>query len=205
MKFYISAHKLHTYTLLCILFFCVAFVAVAQEASTTPSDTTSTTTQERADAEVREDTQIGRYSAYTTQVQDRLINLIQNVQTRLTAAINRMDNIIGRLDSRIAKLKAEGVNTIPAEETLTRAKENVIAAKATLASLSSPTQAIRGDSPRESFQMIKTQLGTVRDLLKETHRYLRETVGLLKTAIREKTPLVSPTETGGTTTAPIAS
>jgi hypothetical protein len=93
-----------------------------------------------------------------------------------------MDNITGRINSRITKMKAVGIDTTAAESSLGNARNSLTGAKATLASLSSPTQAIRGDTPKESFQTIKIQLGTVRDLLKETHRYLRETVSLLKTA-----------------------
>ena len=44
--------------------------------------------------------------------------------------------------------------------------------------------AIRGDSPRESFRAIRVELVAVRDLVRESHRLLVDTVTILKEAVR---------------------
>ncbi len=51
------------------------------------------------------------------------------VVERLNAAITRMTTLITRLDSRIAKLKADGINTTVAEGHVAKAKANIELAK----------------------------------------------------------------------------
>jgi hypothetical protein len=118
-------------------------------------------------------------------VQDRVVNLASNVNARLAKADERMSNIIGRLESRIAKLEAQGIDVSTAKETLSQAKNTQEAAQATLRDLASVQRAVSGEAPRETFNQIKIQFLAAKDLIRQTHRLLIQTVAELKESIRK--------------------
>jgi len=152
--------------------------------------------------EARMEAKEERRVALQKQLQDRIVNLASNVASRLNAATSRMENIIGRLDSRITKLKAVGVDTASAEAKLVEAKNALAETRAKLASLGSVHAAVTGETPRESYATIRAEFLAVRDGIKQTHALLRETVTLLKAAVRNtpETNGVSDAVSNATTT-----
>ena len=130
--------------------------------------------------------------------QERIINLGSNITNRLTAHATRMSNIISRVETRIVKIKASGLDVSAGETSLAQAKNALMAAQSTLDELGSVRGAMGGDTPRETFVIIRTQYMGVRDLLKQSQAHLMQTVTLLK----EATPRTSTTETDET--APVA-
>lgn len=126
--------------------------------------------------------------------QDRLINLTRNVIVRLTAGLDRMDDITHRLETRIEKMKAQGINTTNAELRLTEARENVRKARETLITAGAVAQAIRSNTPRASFETIRASLIQTRDLVRQTHTKLNETLSLLKGGTPENPSLVTAPE-----------
>lgn len=143
-----------------------------------PSTSKEIRTQERL--EQKEE----RRSALEERVQDRIINLTSNVVARLTGAIDRFEQIINRLDSRIDKLIALEVDTVSADAKLNEAKTTLESLKIQLGNLPSVREAITGDSPREKFATIKTELKSIQNSLQQLHAQLREVVALLKEAVR---------------------
>ncbi|QQR64666.1 hypothetical protein IPH92_03835 [Candidatus Kaiserbacteria bacterium] len=131
-------------------------------------------------AEIREE----RHGVLESRAQDRIINLASNVTTRLTAALDRMSNIATRLETRINKLTTLGVDTGTAQSRLQEARRAIEAGNTKLKNTPSVSSAIRGDSPRESFRAIRVELVAVRDLVRESHILLIDTVTILKEAIR---------------------
>lgn len=125
-----------------------------------------------------------RRSAISRSAQDRIINLSQNVITRLTSATERMNNIVGRLEARIEKLQALGVDTTPAEAKLNEAKNALLAVEDVLSEFGSIETMVRGETPRDSFSQVRTQFIGARDLIKQARSLLIETVALLKEAVR---------------------
>ncbi len=123
-----------------------------------------------------------RRAMLASHMQDRIVNLASNVTTRLRAGTERMTNIITRIESRIQKLKAEGVDTSAGEAKLTDAKNALEAVKNTLAELGSVKSAMGSDDFRGSYAPIRIQLFAVRDLLRQTHTLIKETVVLLRNA-----------------------
>ncbi len=154
-------------------------VATSTRAMSTSTDHSQMTMPETR-AEERREIRENRRGMLTENIQNRIINLGQNVTLRLASAIKRFENIIARIDSRIVKLKAEGFDTTSAESKLIEAKSSLTDTKNILNSIGSVRNAISGETPRDSFQIIRAQLIAVRDGLKNTHALLRETIPLLK-------------------------
>jgi len=163
----------------------IGIIASAQGTTETPrsvaEERMATQEERRAErTEVREE----RRAALTQAMQERIINLASNVEKRLIAGANRMENIIGRLDSRIEKLSGMGVDTTTAQAKLEDAKSALEAAQNTLSDLHSVRNAVGSDTPRETFASVRLQFTATHDLLKQTHEQLRETLALLKEAVR---------------------
>lgn len=138
----------------------------------------------RAKAETRAETRAERREALESTVQDRVINLANNVTGRLTAALDRMSNIAVRIDSRIAKLDTMGVETSLAKTRLAEAQKVIEDARTKLKNIPSIDNGIRGDAPRESFATIRAEFVIVRDLARQSHALLIDTVVILKEAMR---------------------
>ncbi len=135
-----------------------------------------------------------RKMAINQNMQDRIINLATNVTNRLKAGSSRMENIIIRIESRILKLKAENIDVTRAEAKLGEAKISLAAATTAIAQLGSIQNAITSDDFRGAFAPIRAQFMTIRNLLRQTHMSLQETVLLLKEA-QLTSPGVAPSTT----------
>lgn len=137
--------------------------------------------QERTEnrAEIREDARI----RLSENIQNRIRNLSENVTDRLTAVVERYENIFTRLDSRIAKLTSAGIDTSTAEERLADAKVLVGNAKEMIASLASIESIFSSETPRESFAQVRTEILEIRSTLRGAHQALLDTVSLLKEAV----------------------
>ena len=122
--------------------------------------------------------------AVSETLQERVINLASNVSLRLTAATGRFGDIVARLETRIEKFKLEGVDTAPAEAKLTEAKHVLVSAIIALDGLPSAKAAVSGDTPREAMGEIRVQIMAIRDDLGRVQTLLRETIALLKEALR---------------------
>lgn len=184
MKFTLSKH---TYIFIALAVVS-GFLALASSVFAQTDTTINMTAEEQArtmDTPTGEAPREARRAALSTAIQDRVINLTANVTKRFEAAIKRLDNIIARLETRIDKLQALGVVVEPAEARLAQAKNSLDAARAALEGLDSVQNAIRGDAPRDAFRTIRAQFMEVLTLIKQTHAYLRETVALLREAVRD--------------------
>ena len=147
-----------------------------EDASGTPalSDKVASRTEKQAE----------RREALEAKVQDRIVNLAANVTNRLKAAIGRLENVVGRLETRIEKLKDLDVDTEAAEAKLGEAKDALETAQGNIDDLDSVRDAISGDNPREMYKSVREQLVGSVSIIRQAFGYLRETVALLKEAVR---------------------
>jgi len=99
-----------------------------------------------------------------------------------------MTNIILRLNSRIEKQKALGIDTASAETKLAEAQQTLSIARTTLEGQGSLVQAITSDTPRERYRVLREQFLVVQFNLRATNALLRDTVILLKGGV----PIVTP-------------
>ncbi len=174
-----------SYVLVVLVFVYGVHVATlfAEELATSTTTTTEAIQMnppEQQQSAVREN----RTTTITRAFQDRIINLIRNIQTRLSAAIERMDNIITRLESRMAKMKSLGIDTTLAESKLSLAKESSLRAHDALTSARGTEISIRSATPQETFKTIRIQLIETRDHIRQTHALLKETSSALREAMR---------------------
>ena len=133
---------------------------------------------------VRAESREERRGALATFRQERVINLAANISNRMDAATERLYNIIGRLETRIEKLRVAGYDTAAAEAKLREASATL--AKATTAPADIDTlvyNATTGDQPRTAWQTVRDRYKTVAELIRKTHSEMRETVALMKTAL----------------------
>ncbi len=186
------------------LFFSYVLIAQAEEATSTQTATTTTeekklgqfhktststentTSTEARTPEQRQELRQEQQSALRETIQQRIINLSANMSNRMEAAIERFYNIIGRLESRIGKLKQTGVDTAIVETKLREATQLLAEAKTKLNNIDNLVySATTSTQPKSDWKIVReTYLETGR-LIRASHQALRETVALLKTAVSE--------------------
>ncbi len=193
MKLLSGKHAYETFIFCIVVLF--AIFTHAQEPETETSSTSSTTVVTASDTRATSSSQNDTPSTEAPtnireehrvqllqRFQDRIFNLSRNVSNRLTASINRLQNITDRLDSRIVKEKNAGKDTTRAEAKLDEAKQSLREARSKQSELPSVQQILTSDTPRESFRVVRANFLATRDLLKKAHAQLTETVLLLKNA-----------------------
>ena len=124
--------------------------------------------------------------ALSERTQNRIINLARNMISRFSAAAERSEQITGRMESRIQKLKAQGVDTAQAEEVLGYARAELNEAKGTIGSLDSMTmEAVTSESPADSYYEVKQQFRIASFSIRDSYTHLRTIIGILSTAEAE--------------------
>jgi len=178
----------------------ILFSAIAQAQTETSVDTASSSAPEfpsvvppsnprnNADARV----------TLPALAQTRIANLTANISNRLDAAVRRLQNIAGRLESRTAKMEAEGFDTSTARATLAEGKAALAEAEIALTRIDSDVASFIGsETPRERWQILKETYGAITTNIRTAHQKLVETLLLLRTASVPPTPAdTTTTETG---------
>lgn len=113
----------------------------------------------------------------------------------LLATIERLEKILMRVETRIAKVKAEGGVTAESEANIGEAKIHLQAARTSLEAFASID--LSADKANENFENIKELAQTVKTHIKEAHESLMKAVRALKPG----RPSGNATTTRATTTA----
>ncbi len=177
--------------LLTLSFSVFVFTAGAQETATTSvtEPEVATTTEERGTAleerqEERAELRDQRQSVLSGVRQQRVLNLSANISNRMEAAIDRLFNIVGRLEQRIFKLNSEGINTEAASAKLREAAQQLASARARLGNIDTlVTEATTSQEPKTAWQTVRTVYQQTGTEILASHQALRETISLLKQAI----------------------
>ena len=193
------------------LFFSFFLIANAEEATSTQANTTTenksgpsderklelfrggststeiTTSTENRSPEQRQELREEKKAALREIIQQRIINLSANMSNRMEAAIERFYNIIGRLETRIEKLKQSGVDTASAAAKLREASQLLAEAKTKLNNIDGLVySATTSTQPKSDWKVVRETYQEAGRLIRASHQALRETVALLKTAVSEK-------------------
>lgn len=100
---------------------------------------------------------------------------------RMQKAVVHEDNLIKRLESRVAKLKQEGKDTSQAERAITGAKTKLQIAVNDLAKLEAKSKELEtSPNPRQLVQTMMQDVKKIKKQLQEVHRLLQSTLPLLK-------------------------
>lgn len=210
-----------------VLFCAVFFTAYAQDTASSTTEETETSAsstpretdtaleerqQERNElieerqenrVETRENLREERQSALSEIRQQRVLNLSANISNRMEAAISRLFNIVERLEERIIKINATGVDTTAAESKLREAAQLLASARASLANIDTlVSEATSSPEPKTAWQNVRSVYLETGIQIRASHQSLRETVALLKVAIgqAENRPLETATSTSETET-----
>ncbi len=126
--------------------------------------------------------------AIKTAIQTRAENKYDKMVARFKATIAREEEIMQRLDARIAKIKANGGNTAEAETLSLQAKVHLNAAKASLISFTALAQAqfsletasTTAKALREGLASLKKAGAEIEVHLREAHKSMLKIVGVLR-------------------------
>ncbi len=111
----------------------------------------------------------------------RVDNKINAVHLRFQATIERQEGIVARVESRLAKIKAEGGNTTEAEKILTEAKGHIAEAKKALENLKTIAGTnTASTTPQASFETLKNASAEIHKHLKASQDSLSKLVERMK-------------------------
>lgn len=118
-------------------------------------------------------------------IRDRLHNLFDNIMRRMHAAVDRLDDITDRMESRAQKISEDnGVDVSEATQSIHEARRELAGARETLRSLPEQARAAFGsEHPRERFSAVRVAVRNVGTHIRSAHQTLREAVDALKRAI----------------------
>jgi chromosome segregation ATPase len=119
-------------------------------------------------------------------IKERIGTFTQNVIKRFNAAIERLDTLAGRIDSRIAKIEAEGGDTAKAKELMAVAKTQLETAKISTSGVELEVKALISVEAsttaeiKDEFDSLKDQIEKAKGDIKKAHSSLIEVINSLK-------------------------
>ncbi|PIZ46750.1 hypothetical protein COY29_06110 [Candidatus Woesebacteria bacterium CG_4_10_14_0_2_um_filter_39_14] len=147
-----------------------------------PNQATTTGVRETVREEIREKT--ATVQAFLSERKQEIIrNHFSRVARRLTAAIERLNRLISRLESRLAKIEEtnENLNTETIKADIVSGKEKLDQAGIQLENVKTKmNEIIESETPREGFVEIKEMVGEIRESLVEVHQILVKVIGDIK-------------------------
>lgn len=112
---------------------------------------------------------------------ERVANFNRRMMIRFEAAISRLENMAGRLDSRLDKLAKEGQDVAVFRTALDAAKSKISSAKTALSETKSSLEAVAvSEMPKTDFEMARGKLDSVKDGIKQAHAALVDVVESIK-------------------------
>ena len=159
---------------------------VRNEATSGAGVGTNQSLQEEAREELRENSQ-EKMATVQARLTERKREIVQShfnrVFRRFTAAINRLNILIDRIESRLLKIE-EVDNTLDTEKIKTEiesSKEKLNQAATTLENIKADMeQLIESETPKDVFTQVKNSIVQVREILIEVHQTLVKVIGDIK-------------------------
>lgn len=188
--------KLKTLTTLFALAFMLAASPASAQGIRVELESNATVAPARTNAEVRTQAEVRssaptqggaeRSSEQREATQERRIEIQANVAQRMAsntmrvmnAMAIRLEGLIERLESRIAKVEAEGGVTAEATAHVEEAKDHLALARAEIAVFA--TVDLSADTVSENFQRVRSIAAEVKMHFRETHKSLMNAVRVLK-------------------------
>lgn len=105
----------------------------------------------------------------------------ENVARVLKQVITHLEKIISRIESRIAKIKAEGGVTAESEAFIAAAKVNLEDAKTTIDGFVNLD--LTSDKAKDNFEKVRLAAAEAKEHIRAAHQNLMKAVRLLKSAV----------------------
>lgn len=131
-----------------------------------------------------------RKQTITDKMEEQVNKFTERLRERYDAAVNRLDVLTLRIESRIAKIKAVDIDVSEAEELLIDAKDKIATAKASIALIGTPettttdsttsTDSSTVNALKNSFGETRAQVAKAKEDLKEAHAALVDVINGLK-------------------------
>jgi Mg2+ and Co2+ transporter CorA len=166
--------------LLVLSLFFISTAALAQGGS-------STTTREQKAAD-REENREAFKTEKRGAAEERIKAHVDAMIDRFTKAIEWLEKVTQRIESRIAKLKGEGADTSVSEKHVTDAKAQIVKAKEAIAKLPAAVdEALENTTLRGAFAEVRTLVKDARDAIKSAHNLLVQAIRNLKPGFNRAT------------------
>lgn len=159
--------------------------------SSSPQDNRPVSVTERIERleEARAERQIERRGVLQDRAQTRIINLAANTSNRHEAAIRRLENVANRLDSRITKLQAQGLDTSAGVAALAVARTELSRARTLLATIDADVVTfVSSENPQTNWGRVKNIYTDSRDAIKAAHSALQTSLIALQQVSSQPTP-----------------
>lgn len=194
-----------TVSILRILFFVPCFMVfslVHAEGTTTVPDTILSEPLETVPSARMPDNMPRNPNEYPRntldiRVQERIMNLSENIRTRIRATIRRMEGIAIRLESRMNKLEQEGYNTTQSRALIAQVYAQQKETAMHLTQLDALPTLISSDTPRTSYATIREEFIRAQDSLRQTHQLLRSTIKEMRSLTTQSSVPTTATTTEG--------
>lgn len=113
--------------------------------------------------------------------QERITNLAANISNRFDAVIARMQNISGRLNSRLDKQAGEGGDVTAARASLQSVNASLLKASQSIGNIDEQVlQLVGSTNPLPQWQVVRGTYLETKDTILTAHRELRSTIAILK-------------------------
>jgi predicted PurR-regulated permease PerM len=113
--------------------------------------------------------------------QERVTNLAANISNRFDGIIARLQNITNRLNTRVEKLEASGIDVTLARISLSAADTALDDARGELGDIDEAVARVIGSSdPKTEWQNVRAKFMQAREHVRTAHTQLRNTVVNLK-------------------------
>lgn len=137
-------------------------------------------------------------------VENKIADFILKISNRYGAAIERLEGIAERIESRIIKLEDQGINQTKAKELVLEAREKITTAKASLTligdweaemkSVASSTASSTASNIKSRFPELKNLIAGGKEDIKEAHAALVEVIKNIKPGLNKATTTETETE-----------
>jgi uncharacterized protein YukE len=188
--------KTHMAFLLLILL----FVANTVSAQTTTTDRVDRVEERQENIDIRQEerteqiegrqeNRLERRAELSDRMQERVTNLSANLSNRFDAVIERLFNILNRLQSRMNKLSEQGWDTSEAQSYLDTARRSLTQAEENMSDIDTVVAGVVGASnPREAWQELKAIYVETRELIRSAHADMKTAILSLKNpAVEDET------------------
>lgn len=161
-------------------------LSLAQNSDTTNSKRATIKEQLEAKKEEIKSSVAERRENVANKIQERAFNFVEKVKERLEAAINRLEVLAQRIESRITKMKEAGISTTEAEKLLKIAKDKINKAEENVSLISlttdlpTTTSSTTSEILRSAFATSKSQIEQAKKDLKSAHAALVDVINSLK-------------------------